>query len=106
VIASLFADLVLAAHAAYVLFVVAGGLLVLRWPGSVCPLTPLEVSFRRAAGEAGYSEGFLEHYVEPVLYPSGLTREIQVGLGIAVVVINVAVYTWIWRRRKKRRKER
>ncbi len=124
-IASLFADLVLAAHAAYVLFVVAGGLLVLRWPwvgwahvpcvlwsgwvevaGSVCPLTPLEVSFRRAAGEAGYSEGFLEHYVEPVLYPSGLTREIQVGLGIAVVVINVAVYTWIWRRRKKRRKER
>jgi len=118
VIASLLADLVLAGHIAFVVFVVAGGLLVLRWPRAawvhvpcalwgawvevaawVCPLTPLEISFRRAAGEAGYAEGFLEHYFEPVLYPSGLTREVQVGLGFAVVALNVAVYAWAWRRR-------
>lgn len=115
------ADLVLAGHVAFVLFVVAGGLLVLRWPrlarvhlpcaawgawvemaGWVCPLTPLEISLRRAAGEAGYSGGFLEHYVEPALYPAGLTRGIEVGLGIAVVVLNAAVYAVAWRRRRAR----
>jgi hypothetical protein len=120
VIASLLADLVLAGHTAFVVFVVTGGLLALRWPrvawvhvpcvlwgawvevaGRVCPLTPLEISFRRAAGEAGYSEGFLEHYVEPILYPAGLTREIQVGLGIAVVALNLVVYAWAWRRRRR-----
>ena len=115
----LMADLVLGAHVVFVVFVVAGGILVLRWPrvawghvpcalwgalvevaGWICPLTPLEVSLRRRAGEAGYAEGFLEHYVTPVLYPSGLTREVQVLLGVSVVVLNVAVYTWVWRRHR------
>ena len=119
-IASLLADLVLVGHTAFVVFVVTGGLLALRWPrvawvhvpcalwgawvevaGRVCPLTPLEISFRRAAGEAGYSEGFLEHYVEPILYPAGLTREIQVGLGIAVVALNLVVYAWAWSGRRR-----
>jgi hypothetical protein len=113
----LLADLVLGAHVAFVAFVVAGGLLVLRWPraawahlpcalwgawvevaGWICPLTPLEVDLRGRAGEAGYPGGFLEHYVTPLLYPAGLTREIQIGLGIAVVVVNVVVYAWVWRR--------
>jgi hypothetical protein len=116
-ILSLLADLVLAGHVAFVLFVVLGGLLVLQWPqvawvhvpcalwgawveiaGWVCPLTPLEISLRRAAGEAGYGTGFLEHYVAPILYPSGLTREIQVGLGAAVIVLNATVYAVAWRR--------
>ncbi len=115
----LMADLVLVAHVVFVVFVVAGGIFVLRWPraawvhvpcalwgalvevaGWICPLTPLEVSLRRRAGEAGYAEGFLEHYVTPVLYPAGLTREVQVLLGVLVVVLNVAVYTWAWRRRR------
>lgn len=117
-ILSLLADLVLAAHAAFVLFVVAGGLFVLRWPrvawahvpcalwgswvvmaGWICPLTPVEVSLRRAAGEAGYEGGFLQHYVEMLLYPPGLTRELQVALGVAAVAVNLAVYSWLWRRR-------
>src|SRR3990167_8431198 len=120
-ILSLLADLVLAAHAAFVLFVMLGGLLALRWPkaawahvpsalwgawveggGWICPLTPLEVSLRRAAGQVGYAGGFLRNYVEPVLYPPGLTREMQVGLGVAVVFLNVAVYAWVWRRRRRR----
>ena len=117
-ILALLADLVLAAHAAFLVFVVLGGLAVLRRPrvawihvpcalwgawveiaGWVCPLTPLEISLRWAAGEAGYAGGFLEHYVMPVMYPAGLTREIQVGLGIGVLALNLGVYAVLWRRR-------
>lgn len=109
------ADLLVLFHFAFLLFVVGGGLLVARWPraawlhvpcalwgawvelaGWICPLTPLEVSWRRRAGQAGYEGGFIEHYVIPVLYPSGLTREIQIGLGVAVVVLNVGLYGWVW----------
>jgi len=104
-------------HFAFVLFVVLGGLLVLRWrrvawvhlpcavwgaliefTGCICPLTPLENWLRRRAGGADYSGGFIEHYVMPILYPVGLTRSIQIGLGIAVIVINVALYLWIFSR--------
>ena len=114
------ADLVLVAHVAFVLFVVAGGLLVVRWnrvawvhlpcaawgawvelTGGVCPLTPLEIALRRRAGEAGYSQGFLEHYVVPLLYPPGLTRGMQIALGIAVILLNATLYVWAWRRRRR-----
>lgn len=114
------ADLVLVAHVAFVVFVVLGGLLVLRWrrlawahlpcalwgawvelAGWVCPLTPLENRLRRAAGGAGYAEGFLTHYVVPLLYPPGLTRGMMMGLGVGVIVLNAALYTWVWRRNRK-----
>jgi hypothetical protein len=112
------ADLLVVAHALFVVFVVLGGLLVLRWPrlawlhlpvavwgaliefsGWICPLTPLENRFRRAGGEAGYSGGFIDHYIVPVLYPQGLTRGWSVVLGGAVVLINVAIYTRLLTRR-------
>lgn len=113
------ADLVLVVHLAFVLFVVLGGLLALRWPrvawvhvpvalygaliefvGFVCPLTPLENSLRRRGGGAGYEGGFIEHYVTATLYPTGLTREVQLGLGVAVLAINGAIYAaWLRRRR-------
>lgn len=112
----LLADAALVAHVAFVAFVVFGGLVVLRWPkvawlhvpcalwgawvevaGWICPLTPLEISWRRRAGEIGYTGGFLEHYVVPLLYPAGLTREVQVGLGVAVVALNVVLYALAWR---------
>ena len=116
------ADLVLVVHLAFVLFVVLGGLLALRWPrlawvhvpvalygaliefaGFICPLTPLENSLRRRGGEAGYEGGFIEHYVTATLYPTGLTREVQVGLGVAVLAINGAIYAvWLRRRRAAR----
>jgi hypothetical protein len=105
------ADAVLLGHLGFVLFVVLGGFLALRWPklawahvpaavwgavveftGWICPLTPLEVALRRAAGEAGYTGGFVEHYVLAALYPSGLTRATQLTLGLAVVGLNVAIY--------------
>ena len=113
------ADLVLVVHFAFILFVVFGGLLALRWrwaplvhlPGAawgvlielagwVCPLTPLENSLRRAAGESGYGGGFIEHYLLPVIYPGGLTREIQLGLAAAVVLLNAGIYALVWRRRR------
>jgi len=111
------ADLLVAIHFAITLFIVLGGLLVLRWPrlvwvhvpfalwgavveysGVFCPLTPLENYLRQLGGEAGYSGGFIEHYILPILYPDGLTRNIQFALGTFVVVLNAVVYTVAWRR--------
>jgi hypothetical protein len=105
------ADLVLVVHFTFVLFGVLGGLLVVRWPraawlhipaaiwgvlieytGWICPLTPLENSFRMRGGEAGYSGGFIEHYIQPLLYPAGLTRSTQVVLGSLALVLNLIAY--------------
>lgn len=116
------ATLVVIVHFAFVLFVVLGGLMVLRVPwvawlhlpaavyGAaiefarfVCPLTPLEVWLRRQAGQAGYTGGFIERYITAALYPEGLTREVQVLLGILVLVLNGAVYSVVYRRRRRRK---
>jgi len=113
------ADLVVGVHALFVAFVIAGGLLALRWPwvaalhlpaavwgaliefqGWICPLTPLEKSLRAAAGQAGYQGGFIEHYLLPVLYPAGLTRGVQLWLGSAVVGVNLVVYGFLFLRRR------
>jgi hypothetical protein len=115
------ADAVLLLHFAFVLFVILGGLLVLRWPrfaflhvpaalwgaliefsGWICPLTPLEIELRERAGGAGYAGGFIEHYITAVLYPEGLTREIQIALGILIVLVNAAVYVVAFRRRERK----
>ena len=110
------ADLVVILHLAFVVFVLVGGLLVLRWRrlawlhlpaavwgaavefgGWICPLTPLEIWLRMQGGESGYSSDFIEHYILPLLYPADLTREIQIVLGTVVLVVNVAIYGWMWR---------
>ncbi|MEN8207142.1 MAG: DUF2784 domain-containing protein [Pseudomonadota bacterium] len=115
------ADAVVLLHLGFVMFVVAGGLLVFRWRwvvllhlpavvwavllefrGWVCPLTPLELSLRAAGGEAGYSGGFIEHYILPVLYPVEFDRTLQIAMGSFVIVINVALYNWLLWRLKKR----
>jgi hypothetical protein len=114
------AEAVVVLHFAFVLFVVLGGLLVLRWPrlawvhlpaavwgglieltGLICPLTPLEKALREAGGLASYEGGFIAHYILPVLYPAGLTRGIQVALGVAVTLLNVVVYAAVLRRRRR-----
>jgi len=105
------ADLLIALHLCFILFVAVGGLLALRWPrlvwahlpaaiwgasielgGWICPLTPLENSLRRSAGEAGYTGGFIEHYLVPLVYPQGLTRNMQIGMGIAILAVNALAY--------------
>ena len=119
---ALAAVLVLAAHLAFVLFVVFGAVLVLRRPrlawlhlpaaawgvfveltGRGCPLTLLENLLRLRAGLEGYAGGFLEHYILWLLYPEGLTRTVQFVLAGIILAINGVLYAWIWRRRSQRR---
>ena len=109
------ADATVTLHFAFILFVVFGGLLVFRKPvwafvhlpavawvafieftGTICPLTPLENALRAQAGDAGYAGGFIDHYLVPVIYPAGLTPNLQFALGFAVVALNGYVY---WRLR-------
>ena len=114
------ADTVLLLHLAFILVVVAGGLCALRWrwaplvhvpmalwgmfievSGGICPLTPLENELRRAAGSSGYSGGFIEHYLLPVIYPTGLTQPVQLLLALVVLLANVIVYVFVWKRLKR-----
>ena len=113
------ADIVVLVHAAFVLFAVFGGFLVLRWrrlawlhipavlwaalaemAGWICPLTPLENLLRHRAGNVIYHSDFIEYYLMPVLYPAALTQELQMALGLAVLFINVSVYVWVWHKRR------
>jgi hypothetical protein len=115
------ADAVLVLHLAFIAFAVLGGLLVRRWPwvawlhlptavwaagiaflGAICPLTPLENRLRAMGGEAGFSGGFVEHYLTALIYPEGLTRFVQVALGAFVLAVNVAAYLSVWRSRRRR----
>lgn len=112
------ADLVLLVHALFVLFVLFGGFVVMWRPGlavfhlpavvwgviievggCVCPLTPLENHLRRLAGQSGYGGSFLGHYLEPILYPLGLTGHGQFLLGLLLLVVNFLIYLHIWRKR-------
>jgi hypothetical protein len=111
------ADAVVGVHAAFVAFVVLGGVLALRWPrvawlhlpavawgalvelaGWGCPLTPLE---ERLRGQ-GYRGGFVDRYCLPILYPDELTRPVQVALGVLVIVVNFGVYALVLHRRSRR----
>jgi hypothetical protein len=113
----LLADAVVLVHLAFVVFVICGGLLVIRrrWMGAlhlpaaawgvyiefsgrVCPLTPLENRLRALAGDAAYSGDFVERYLIPVLYPPDLRRDVQVALGLFALAVNVAIYARAWRR--------
>ena len=107
------ANIIVLFHFVFILFAVLGGILCIwRWKmiwlhipvvlwaaliefrGWICPLTPLENWLRVRGEEAGYLDGFIEHYVMPVVYPVGLTREVQVALGALVIAINSLIY---WR---------
>lgn len=118
------ADGTLMLHLAFILFALLGGALAERWrwmplvhlpagawaifvelTGRICPLTYVENAFRIRAGQSGYSESFIEHYLLDLIYPTGLTREVQFVLAATVVVINIAIYVWIARRRRTRHGE-
>lgn len=115
------ADAVVWMHLGFVVWVVAGGLTALvrpwmavlhlpaaawgvwiEWSGGLCPLTPLENALRRRAGEGGYDGGFVDHYLIPLIYPDGLTRELQWVLGAGVLLVNLAVYAVAWARWRRR----
>lgn len=113
----LLANAVVVAHALFILFVLFGGFLTWRWRwaavlhipcavwgilieyrGWICPLTPLENSLRARAGQAGYSGGFVEHYLLPAIYPPGLSPRVQLVLGTLVLVVNAVAYGLLIRR--------
>jgi len=117
------ADLVVLLHFLFIVFGLLGGLLALRWrwvlflhfpaavwisliefQGWICPLTPLENHFRELAGSGGYAGGFLEHYLLPLIYPPGLTRELQVILGLLALTVNLVIYALVWRHYRRSRK--
>jgi hypothetical protein len=103
-------------HLAFILFVVLGGLLLLKWPklvwlhlpaaiwgaliefaGWYCPLTSMENAMLRRAGESGYTGGFVAHYIFAAIYPTGLTRGIEILIGVIVLLVNVSVYVRVFR---------
>jgi hypothetical protein len=115
------ADALLVLHGMFIVFALLGGLLALRWrwvpwlqlpcaawalfvelSGRLCPLTTGENAFRQRAGDSGYPGGFIEHYLVPLIYPAGLTRELQWLLAALLLLVNVAAYAWAWRRRRLR----
>ena len=113
------ADTLVVFHFSFILFVVFGGFLALRWPrlvyahipamlwgvlielsGWICPLTPLENHFRLLSGEQGYQGGYIEHYLIPLIYPVDLTRTLQFIFGGLVIVINLLAYSLFIYRKK------
>ena len=116
----LFANLTLIIHLIFVLFVIFGGLLffisssiiyihlpALLWgiyielTNSVCPLTYLENWFLYKAELPNYSNDFINNYLSPIIYPEGLTNEIQIYLGISLIFINILIYGIIYKNFKK-----
>jgi hypothetical protein len=55
----------------------------------------LEIHFRELAGNAGYAGGFIDHYLMPLIYPSGLTRGIQFSLALGLLVFNLFIYGYL-----------
>jgi hypothetical protein len=117
------ADAVLVLHLGFIVFALLGALLALRWRwivalhlpaalwamgielgGGVCPLTHLEQAWRRRAGQRGYTTSFIEHHLLGVIYPDGLTREVQFVLAGVVVALNAAIYLLLWRRGRLQRR--
>jgi len=111
------ADAVVVFHLAFIAFVLVGGVLVIwrqrfawlhlpavvwaayaEFTSTICPLTPLENGLRLRAGQSGYEAGFVEHYLMPIIYPPGLTSNVQLILGAIVVAVNAAFYALAWRR--------
>ena len=120
--AQLCADAFVLLHLGFIVFVALGGLIVLRWPrlawahlpavawgvlieftGWICPLTPLENRLRTAAGVPAYSGDFIDRYLVPIVYPVGLTRNMQLTLAAAVIVVNLGFYGRILNRLKIQR---
>lgn len=111
----LLADLVVIVHLLFIVFTLLGGFLVIvrgslvfvhlpaviwalviSFKGWICPLTPLENHLRNAAGTEGYTGGFIEHYIIPIIYPVTLTFNIQIVLGFVAVVINIGIYSFVY----------
>ncbi len=107
------ADAVVVVHVAFILFVATGALLTWRWPrvawahlpalgwgvgtvtrGLPCPLTSLEKAFERRGGGSSYEGGFIDQYVEDVVFPA----EYSLTLRAVAALLVVLGYSGLWRR--------
>ena len=116
---SLLADALLVIHFAFVVFVVVGFLLILlgllarwtwvrnrkfrithlaaigivvlqAWFGQLCPLTIWENALRRRAGQSGYAETFIEHWLHEILFYQAapwVFTIIYTAFGLLVVLV-------------------
>ena len=117
------ANLILFVHFIFILFVIFGALLffastkiifihipALIWgtyielTNSICPLTYLENWFLHKANLTTYSEGFIQNYLVSIVYPTNLTKNLQIYLGIGLIVINIIIYAFIFSKLKKNSK--
>ncbi|MGR9037173.1 MAG: DUF2784 domain-containing protein [Gammaproteobacteria bacterium] len=122
--ASILADLIVLVHFGFILFVIFGGFLVFKWrkliwlhlpaaawgaliefAGWLCPLTTIENDLRTESG-GDYASGFIEYYLIPIIYPSALTREIQIVFGFSVILINVLIYRKLFLKRHLKNEKR
>ena len=120
---SILSQLIVLLHFAFILFVIFGAFLVLRWHkiawihipfalwgmgveyfNIICPLTPWENHFRQLAGSTVYESGFIEHYIIPLMYPEVLSRNLQFILGSIVLIINGLIYGIVICRALKKQK--
>jgi len=111
------ANIILAGHLIFILFVVFGSLLVFYKPwvlwlhipaavygiliefsGWTCPLTPLENHVRALAEQSGYAKSFVQHYLLRTIYPDLLTRQDQIIIGCILLILNLFVYLLIFRK--------
>ena len=114
------ANLTLIVHFAFILFVVFGALLFfvatkivfihipafiwgsyIELTHSICPLTYLENWFLHKANLTTYSEGFIQNYLVFIVYPTNLSKDLQIYLGIVILVANMIIYGLIISRLKK-----
>ncbi len=109
------ADFLVLVHLCFIIFVILGGFMLLKWrwlifmhlpaliwavllefQGWLCPLTPVEQALRQMAGQQGYEGGFIQHYILPIIYPPALQQDIQFILGVLLILINVIIYLWVF----------
>ena len=115
------ANLTLIVHFAFILFVVLGALLFfvstkivfihipafiwgsyIELTHSICPLTYLENWFLHKSNLTTYSEDFIQNYLVSIVYPTNLSKDLQIYLGIAIIVVNMIIYGFIISRLKKK----
>jgi len=110
--------LILGLHFVFVAYVVVGGFLAWRWPRAIwphlvaaawglaivagkvdCPLTWAEDWSRQRAGEAELTAGFIDRYIEGVLYPERYTGLVQASAALVIAVSWAGAYVR-WRNRR------
>ncbi len=115
------ANLTLIVHFAFILFVIFGALLFfvttkivfihipsfilgsyVELTHSICPLTYLENWFLHKANLTTYSEGFIHNYLVSIVYPTNMSKDLQIYLGIGLIVINMIIYGFIIIKLKKK----